>query len=216
MDGWQHVVCASKKLTMAPRLHLGVGALCTVKLQFLHLKDKVNEKVPNQSASQSISGLIVQSKVEKSIRKATKSCVIFHHEDFGGQLTWALPRYVTVDVQGPEEAFFKEEPQQPTTQTAGNADSAVDPSGTAQDNTNQQNKATTTGTTTAPEDLSTVIQDLMECGVGAMDVEEIGVASAAAPMVDDDMNLPQRIICRIEKWWTISSPDGCIRASVRG
>ena len=31
-----------------------------------------------------------------------------------------------------------------------------------------------------------VIQDLMECGIGAMDVEEIGVASAAAPMVDDD------------------------------
>ena len=31
-----------------------------------------------------------------------------------------------------------------------------------------------------------VIQDLMECGIGAMDVEEIGVASATAPMVDDD------------------------------
>ena len=31
-----------------------------------------------------------------------------------------------------------------------------------------------------------VIQDLMECGVGAMDVEEIIVASVAAPMVDDD------------------------------
>ena len=125
---------------MAPRLHLGIGASCTVKFRFLHPKDKVNEKVPNQSASQSISGLIVQSKAEKSIQKAAKSCV----------------------------------------------DSAVHPSGTAQDNTNQQNDATTTGTTTAPEDLPMVIQDLMECGVGAMDVEEIGVASAAAPMVDDD------------------------------
>ena len=31
-----------------------------------------------------------------------------------------------------------------------------------------------------------VIQDLMEHGVGAMEVKEIGVASAAAPMVDDD------------------------------
>ena len=81
----------------------------------LHPKDKVNEKVPSQSASQSISGLIVQSKVEKSIWKAAKSCVIFHHEDFGGQLIWALPWYVTVDIQGPEEAFFIEEPPQPTT-----------------------------------------------------------------------------------------------------
>ena len=107
-------LCA-KKLTMAPHLRLGIGASCTVKLRFLHLKDKVNKKVPNQSASQSISGLIVQSKAEKSIWKATKSCVIFCHEDFGGQLIWALPWYVTVDVQGPEEAFFIEEPQQPTT-----------------------------------------------------------------------------------------------------
>ena len=60
------------------------------------------------------------------------------------------------------------------------------PSGTAQDNANQQNDATTTGTATVPEDLPTVIQDLMDRGVGTMDVEEIGVASAAAPMVDDD------------------------------
>ena len=134
MGGWQCVVHAYKKLTMAPHLCLGIGKSCTVKLQFLHLKDKVNEKVPNQSASQSISGLIVQSKAGKSIRKAAKSCVIFHHEDFGGQLIWALPRYVTVDVQGPDEAFFAEEPQQPTPPTAGNAESAVHPSGTAQDN----------------------------------------------------------------------------------
>ena len=128
----------------------------------------------------------MQSKAEKSIRKAAKSCVVFRHEDFGGQLVWALTRYVTVDVQGPEESFFAEEPQQPTTRAAGDADSAVPPSGTAEDNTNRQNDATTTGTTTAPEDLPMVIQDLMERGVGAMDIEEIGVASAAAPMVDDD------------------------------
>ena len=78
-------------------------------------KDKVSEKVPNQSASQSISGLIVQSKAEKSIQKAAKSCIVFHHERLGGQLIWALRQYVTVDRQGPEEAFFEEEPQQPTT-----------------------------------------------------------------------------------------------------
>ena len=97
-----------------------------------------------------------------------------------------LPQYVTVDIQGPEEAFFKEEPQQPTKQAVGNADSAAHPSQTVQDNTNQQNDATTTATTTTLEDLPMRIQDLMECGVGAMDVEDIGVASAAAPMVDDD------------------------------
>ena len=55
------------------------------------------------------------------------------------------------------------------------------------DTTNQQNDAPTTATTTTkPDDLPMVIQDLMECGIVAMDVEEIGVVSAAAPMVDDD------------------------------
>ena len=98
-----------------------------------------------------------------------------------------MPWYVTVDIQGPEEAFFEEEPQQPTPRTlVGNAEPAVDPSETAQDDTNRQNDAPTTATTTTPEDLPMVIQDLMEHGIGAMDVEEIGVASAAAPMVDDN------------------------------
>ena len=151
---------------MAPQLCLGIGASWTVKLQFLHPKDKVNKKVPNQSASQSISGLIVQPKAEKSIQKAVKPCVIFHHEDFGGQLIWALPWYLTVDIQGPEEALFEDEPQQPTPPTAGNAESAVDPSETAQDDTNQQNDAPTTATTTTPEDLPIMIQDLMEHGNG--------------------------------------------------
>ena len=171
---------------MAPCLCLSIGALCTVKLRFFHPKDKVNIKVPNQSASQSISGLIVQSKAEKSIWKAAKSCIIFRHEDFGGQLIWTLPWYITVHIQGPEEAFFEEEPQQPTTQAVGNAESAMDPSGTSQNNTNQQNNAATTATTTTPEDLPMGIQDLMEHGIGAMDIEEMGVASAAAQMVDND------------------------------
>ena len=53
----------------------------------------------------------------------------------------------------------------------------------------------------------------MECSIGAMDVEEIGVASAEAPMVDDD-NKPAPENCLSK--WTISSLDGCIWASVRG
>ena len=53
-----------------------------------------------------------------------------------------------------------------------------------------------------------VIPNLMECGIGAMDVEEIGVASAAAPMVTMTMNQPQRIDCRMVKQWMVSSLDG--------
>ena len=31
---------------------------------------------------------------------------MFHHEDFGGQLIWALQHYVSIDVERPPESFF--------------------------------------------------------------------------------------------------------------
>ena len=34
---------------------------------------------------------------------------MFRHEDFGGQLVWALQHYVQVHIQGPEQSFFEEE-----------------------------------------------------------------------------------------------------------
>ena len=40
---------------------------------------------------------------------------MFRHEDFGGQLVWALQQYVQVDIQGLEQSFFEEETQQPPT-----------------------------------------------------------------------------------------------------
>ena len=98
---------------MAPQptcMWLGVGASCTVKLRFLHSKNHVKDKIPNQTVSQQLSGLIVQSKAEKVICKVNKECIVFQHEDFGGQLVWALQHYVQVAIQGPEEFFFKMKP----------------------------------------------------------------------------------------------------------
>ena len=88
------------------RKRLGVGASCTVKLMFLHPKNQVKDKIPNQSSSQQLTGLIVQSKAEKIICKVNKDCIVFRHEDFGGQLVWVLQRYVQVNIQGPVQSFF--------------------------------------------------------------------------------------------------------------
>ena len=35
---------------------------------------------------------------------------MFSHEDFGGQLLWALERGVIVNTEGPEETFFNQPP----------------------------------------------------------------------------------------------------------
>ena len=99
--------------TMAPQPTckcLGVGASCTVKLRFLHPKNHVKDKIPNQTFSQQLTGLIVKSKAEKIIRKVNKDCIMFQHEDFGRQLVWALQCYVQVDIQGPEQSFLKKKP----------------------------------------------------------------------------------------------------------
>ena len=79
------------------------------KLYYLHPKNKVKEKIPNQTASQQLNGLIVQGHQEKSIRQQGKECVVFRHEDFGGQLIWALQFYVSINIEGPEESFFNQQ-----------------------------------------------------------------------------------------------------------
>ena len=123
-----------KSLTMPPtaqQKRLGVGASCTISVRFLHPKNKVKEVIHNQMASQKLSGLIVQGKEEKTIRKAGKECIVFRHEDFGGQLIWALQRYVSIDVEGPPESFFEAE---------GGA-AAVAPTGEAQQPQQAQQQA---------------------------------------------------------------------------
>ena len=37
---------------------------------------------------------------------------MFGHEDFGGQLLWALQHYVSINEEGPESAFFSPTPLQ--------------------------------------------------------------------------------------------------------
>ena len=78
--------CHKSVPTMAPKKRLGVGAECTVSLRFLHPKDKIAEKIPNLTKSQKLSVLVVQERMEKSIRHKETQCVMFRHEDFSGQL----------------------------------------------------------------------------------------------------------------------------------
>ena len=91
---------------MAPKKWLGVGAECTVSLCFLHPKDKITEKIPNQTKSQKLSVLVVQERVEKHIQCKAMQCLVFRHKDFGRQLLWCMEKYIKIDVEGPEESFF--------------------------------------------------------------------------------------------------------------
>ena len=159
---------------MAPKKRLGVGAKCTVSLCFLHPKDKIAEKIPNQTKSQMLLVRVVQERMEKPIRHKAMQCVMFRHEDFGGQLLWCMEKYVKVDVEGPKGTFFDAlhveamQGQEQATQSNNNGGG----SGGGQEEAIE-----------LPQAILDVIQS------PHLDVDDIRAAENVAPMVDDD-NMP--------------------------
>ena len=108
---------------------------------------------------------------------------MFCHEDFGGHLIWALQCYVSIDVEGPPEAFFEAE---------GGA-AAVAPAGEVQQQQQQvqqqqqqqaQQQQQQAQQNDVEEELPTVIQEVI--GHGNLDNDDAATAAPAAPMVDDD------------------------------
>ena len=126
--------------------------------------------------SQELSGLIVQSGEFQAIQREQKECVIFHHEDFGGQLVWALQCYVSVDIEGAEDMLFVQAPPAATTVPAADGDGGQD-GGNNNNDDNENNEQ---------EILPDIVQEMMECGGNNMDIDDVVVAAHSLPMVDND------------------------------
>ena len=88
--------------------------------------------------SQELSSLIVQSQEFQAIQREQQEHVIFHYEDFGGQLVWALQHYVSVDIEGAEDMLFVEAPPAVTTVPAPDGDG--EDGGNNNNNDNENNK----------------------------------------------------------------------------
>ena len=73
-------------------------------------------------AFQELSGLIAQKWEFQAIWREQQECVIFHHEDFGGQLVCAFHSYVSVDIEGAQDMLFVESPPPATTVPAADSD----------------------------------------------------------------------------------------------
>ena len=165
---------------------LGVGASCTICLRFLHPKNKVKEVIQNQTATQQLNGLIAQSMEVKSIHQEDKECIVFRHEDFGGQLLWALERGVVVDIEGPEETFFNQPPPADAAAPPAAAAAATAATDQAQQQQQQQGEGGNDEGEEGDEELPLVIQEILARGCNNLDADDYMVAAAAAPMVDDD------------------------------
>ena len=108
---------------------------------------------------------------------------MFRHEDFGGQLVWALQRYVQVDIQGPEQSFFEEETQEPPTAPGEGTNQHDEPSQvTAPANTKDASNTIPNNA----EELHLLIQEMLDWGGNNLDNNDIIGVMAAAPMIDED------------------------------
>ena len=172
-----HLKFHEDHFTMAPKKHVGIGAECTVSLRFLHPKNKVKATIPNQTSTQKLSSLIVQSKEKKTIRREEKDCIVFRHEDFNEPI-WCLSSYIKVDVKGPEETFF---PLETRRGGGGQAAQEGETDGGAPDAIMNRNDV-------EPQDLPIAIQELLD-NTHRLDSNTIAAAPSAAPMVDGD-NMP--------------------------
>ena len=108
---------------------------------------------------------------------------MFRHEDFSGQLVWALQRYVQVDIQGPEQSLFEEETQEPPTAPGEGTNQQNEPA----EETHPTNAGAASNTIpNNTEELHPLIQEMLDWGGNNLDNDDIVSVMAAAPMIDDD------------------------------
>ena len=103
----------------------------------------------------------------------------FYHEDFRGELVWALQHYVSVDKEGAQDMLFVEAPPTATTVPAADSD-GVDGGQDGGNNNNNDNK------NNEQETLPDIVQDMMEHGGNNMDIDEVVVVAHSLPMGHND------------------------------
>ena len=103
----------------------------------------------------------------------------FYHEDFRGQLVWALQHYVSVDIEGAEDMLFVEPPPAAATVRVADSDGGDggQDGGNNNNNDNENNEQ---------EILPDIVQEMMELGGNNMDIDDVVVAAHSLPMVDND------------------------------
>ena len=87
---------------------------------------------------------------------------MFHHEDFGGHLIWALQHYISIDVEGPHKSFFEAEGGAGAVAPAGEAEQQQQQQAQQQQQQAQQNDV--------EEELPAAIQEVI--GHGNLDNDD--------------------------------------------
>ena len=106
-------------------MRLGTGAKCTVLKKKLKPSITIAAKYPNFTANERLQELEVVRLDYKRVSKERKLVVILKHDVFQDEEIYAVPYFVHVDEEGPEEGFFAiDEKGKPTLTPASQAPAA--------------------------------------------------------------------------------------------
>ena len=103
---------------MPKKLRAGVGAICSVSMDYLHPRRQVEEKLPNADKGRRLEALTA---IRKEIRRVTtrdQEVMVFRHDDFNCELYSCL-RWVKVLQEGPADQLFVERSKAQTSRRGG-------------------------------------------------------------------------------------------------
>ena len=89
-----------------PKLKLGTGAKCYILLSKLKPSVSVKQKFPNYVNIQKLRDLEILRLDFRIIAKARKLVVMMSHDLFGDEELYAVPFYIHVTEEGPEDGVF--------------------------------------------------------------------------------------------------------------
>jgi len=92
--------------------HLGIGAIVSFQIKFIHPHTNRNVKFPNPVAGQRLTGCRVVRRALKKINHKPTICAVVHHDDFKDEENgdyyeiWCNESHVRVDKEGESNMFF--------------------------------------------------------------------------------------------------------------
>ena len=107
--------------TIPRRLRLGVGAVCSTQIRFLHPARIINEAIPNRTKNQRLENLLTIRLAKKKVNRKEQKCIVFRHETLPNQELHCVKRWVQIDQEGATCNFFENpEPTEEETSEAEN------------------------------------------------------------------------------------------------
>ena len=91
------------------RKQMCMGATVKVIKRFIHPSELIREKYENPKKGEKFEDCLVICRGEKLVRRKQQQCIIIRHSSFENVELYAVERYCSITMEGPESEFFTDE-----------------------------------------------------------------------------------------------------------